>query len=257
MKRTINSGVKLTEKGYAIDYTYNYPEDLIHIQEPQLNRTVHDNGIYYFGYKFNDGVSSKDRTHFINSVKQINDEPLSDSELDQFIKRPLKDLDKEVNLQHIDCMIYPLSKRSPLVSKIVRAINDMTSHEMRRCSFEFVKSAPTEIGFDFESFESDHGDEQGYKQMLKYVNEELLPKLHNLDYFSIAQNVKSKYRNYITGFLNFADQESADRFARLQGANILVVDDINTTGSTLNEILRKLTDINNSSNIYVYTLIGR
>ena len=256
MKKIIYSGVRKASDGYKINYVYNHPEDIINIAEPQLYESIYNNKIYRFGYKFNDTASSKDKTNFIHSVKQIGDNPLEDYELEQFIKRPLDYLNQEVNLYKIDCMVYPLSKRSPLVSKIVKCINDMTSHDMRRCSFEFAKTAPTNIGFDFDLFEAEHGDEQGYNQMLRYVESVLLPKLHALDYFSIAQNVKSKYRPYITGFIDFADQEQADRFARLQGANILVVDDINTTGSTLNEILRKLGEINQNSNIYVYTLIG-
>lgn len=257
MKKLIYSGIKQDGDHFAVDYTYNYPEDLIDIVEPQLYQSIHKNKIFHFGYRFKDNVNSKDRTAFIHAVKQIGENPLTDSQVEQFIERPLAYLDEEINLYDIDCMVYPLSKRSPLVSKIVRCINDMTSHEMRRCSFEFVKNAPTEIGFDFESFESDYGDSQGYNQMIRYIEEDLLPKLHDLDYFSIAQNVKSKYRPYITGFLDFKDQEESSRFARLQGDNILVVDDINTTGSTLNEILRKLGKINHNCNIYVYTLIGK
>ena len=194
MKKVVYAGIRKENNGICIDYTYNYPSDLIYIEKPQLYESVHDNDIYYFGYRFNPDSSSKDRTEFIHSVKQIGHDPLSDYELDQFIKRPLKYLDQKINLYDIDCMVYPISNRSPLVSKIVRAINDMTSHEMRRCSFEFVKKSPTEIGFDF--------------------------------------------------------------VARLQSSSILVVDDINTTGSTLHETLRKLGKINHDCNIYVYTLIG-
>ena len=257
MKRVVYAGARKVDNEFVIDYRYNYPEDLIHIEEPQLYESVHNNDIYYFGYVFNKSATSKDRTEFIHSVKQIGDNSLSDDQLDQFIKRPLKYLHQKVNIYNIDCMVYPLSNRSPLVSKMIRAINDMTSHEMRRCSFEFVKQAPTNIGFDFESFEADHGSDEGYRDMLKYINKDLIPKLQKLDYFAIAQNVKSKYRPYITGFLDFKDQESADRFARLQGSTILVVDDINTTGSTLHEILRKLVKINSYCEIFVYTLIGK
>ena len=92
---------------------------------------------------------------------------------------------------------------------------------------------------------------------MKYIKKQLIPKLHDLDYFSIAQNVKSKYSPYITGFLNFKNPEDIEKFSKLQGSNILVVDDINTTGSTMHEILRILGNINNDANIYVYTLIGK
>lgn len=257
MKRLVYAGARKVDNKFEIDYQYNYPEDIIDIVEPQLYSTIYNNNIYHFGYRFNDNTDSKDRTEFIHAIKQIGDNSLTDDQLDQFIKRPLKYLNSKINLYSIDCMVYPLSNRSPLVSKIVRAINDMTSHEMHRCSFEFVKSAPVNIGFDFESFEADNGSKQGYDQMIEYINDHLLPKIHELDYFSIAQNVKSKYRPYITGFIDFKDQESADRFSKLKGDNILVVDDVNTTGSTLNEILRKLGKINNNCNIYVFTLIGK
>lgn len=257
MKRYIAAGVRKNDGDFYIDYTYNAPSDLIHIVEPQLYTSVHNNDIYYFGYVFNDDSSSKDRTEFIYSIKQIGDHPLSDNQLEQFIKRPLKYLNQHVNIYDIDCIIYPRSNRSPLVSKMLRCINDMTSHNTAGCSFELVKQAPTNIGFDFDSFERDHCDDQGYSDMLKYVNNTLIPKLHNLDYFSIAQNVKSKYRPYITGFPDFESPEDVQKFAKMQGSNILVVDDINTTGSTLHEILRILGEVNNSANIYVYTLIGK
>ena len=257
MKRYISAGVRKEGNGFVIDYNYNAPEDIIYIEEPQLYASEHNNNTYYFGYRFTDDSSSTDRTEFIHSVKQIGDNPLSDDELEKFIKRPLKYLNAAVNLNDIDCMVYPLSNRSPLVSKIIRCVNDMTPHDMDRCSYELVKQAPTKLGFDFKSFEADHYGEQGYDNMLNHINETLMPKLHELDYFSIAKNVKAKYRPYITGFLDFKDPSEIAKFAELQGKNIMVIDDINTTGSTLHEILRILTKINRNCNIYVYTLIGK
>ena len=253
----IEGGVRIKNSRYYFDYTYNAPGDLIDIVEPQIYATVHNNNVYRFGYRFNESASSSDRTKFIHSIKQIGDNPLSNDQLEQFIKRPLKYLNDEVNLYKIDCLVYPLSQRSPLVSKMIKCINEMTSHHMHRCSFELVKQAPQNIEFDFDLFESEHGDEQGYQAMLKHVNETLLPKLRSLDYFSIAQNVKSKYRPYITGFIDFSNMDDIEKFSKFQGTNILVVDDINTTGSTLNEILRKLGELNNNCNIFVYTLLGK
>lgn len=257
MKRYITAGVRKSKNKFYIDYTYNAPEDIIQIVEPQLYASIHDNDIYYFGYRFNDDTSSKDRTEFIHSVKQLGENPLSDNQLEQFIKRPLKYLSNKINIYNIDCIVYPKSNRSLLVNKMLRAVNDMTSHETNRCSFELVKQAPTEIGFDFESFEMDHSEDPGYQDMLKYISTTLLPKIHSLDYFSIAQSVRSKYRPYITGFLNFENPEDIEKFSKLQGSNILVIDDVNTTGSTMHEILRILGKLNNNASIFVYTLIGK
>lgn len=257
MKRLIYSGVRIDKGNFYIDYTYNHPDDIVDIVEPQLYNTIRNSRIYKFGYTFNDTVDSVTRTRFIHAIKQIGDDALSDDQLDQFIKRPLAYLDADINLQDIDCMVYPLSNRSPLVSKMIRAINDMTSRKMHKCNFEFVKQAPTNISFDFETFQSDYEDNSGYRDMLKYVKRQLIPAIHKLDYFSIAQNVKAKYRPYITGFIDFKNASDIEQFSRLKGSNILVIDDINTIGSTLYEILRKLDSINNDCNIYVYTLLGK
>lgn len=90
-----------------------------------------------------------------------------------------------------------------------------------------------------------------------YVNNVLLPKVHSLDYFSLAHNVKPKYRGYIKNFIQFQDRD-IDKIKKLQeGTNILVVDDINTSGSTLAEIIRQLFALNHSCNIFLYTLIGK
>lgn len=57
-------------------------------------------------------------------------------------------------------------------------------------------------------------------------------------------------------YLGFSDDRELEKFSKMQGSNILVIDDINTSGSTLNEILRILNKVNHDCNIYVYTLIG-
>ncbi len=254
---SIQGGVRFKDDLFFIDYRYNAPEDIIDIVEPQLYVDIHNNKCYTFGYRFNDNASSKQRTQFIQSLKQIGNTPLNDSQLEQFIERPLTYIEDLVNLYKIECLVYPRSQRSPLVSKMIKCINNMTSHNMEGATFELVKSAPVDIEFDFKSFERDFGDSQGYKQMLKYIDSTLMPKIATLDYFSLAHNVKSKYRPYIKGFFKFDNEEDFEKFSKLQGSNILIIDDINTTGSTLNEILRKLGEINNNCNFYIYTLIGK
>lgn len=256
IRQNVNSGIQYDDGDYVIDYVQNHDNDLITIQPPQLYRKEFRNRIYWFGYQFNSDVSSKQRTEFINYIKGLGDKTISDADLTTLIELPLNELSKRINMYDIDCFAYPLSGRSNLVKKIVQTVGRYTSHDTSRCSFEFIKSAPTEIGFDWDSFDADNKDDENrYNQMREYVETKLLPAIQNLDYFSLAQSVKPKYRKYITNYLNMSEEDAA-RFARLRGNTILVVDDINTSGSTLDEILRKLGKINDNCNIYLYTLIG-
>ena len=92
--------------------------------------------------------------------------------------------------------------------------------------------------------------------MCEYVNTQLIPKIKGLDYFSLANAVKPKYRKYIKDYLGFVTQADLERFAKVQGDNILIIDDINTSGATLDEILNVLNKVNHNSNIFIFTLLG-
>lgn len=86
----------------------------------------------------------------------------------------------------------------------------------------------------------------------------MLDKIHSLDYFSIARDAKPKYRPYFMNYLKLDNSSHTAALSKLSSANsILVIDDINASGSTISEILRIIRNINISANIFVYTLIGK
>lgn len=257
IKQPIEGGVRPSGAEYVVDYTYNLPEDIIEIVPPQLYKNIYHNQVYWFGYKFKDNVSSKMRTKFINYIKGLGDTSMSENDLRQFIELPLGELNKKINLYNIDCLVYPISKRSTLVNKIVSSVNTFLLKGSLKFSFELVKSLPTNIEFDWETFYADNSDDANTcKQMEAYVQNVLMPAIHKLDYFSLAQNVKPKYRKYIKNYLQLSDRD-AERVSKLKCNSILIVDDINTSGSTLNEILQVLGALNEDCQIFVYTLIGR
>lgn len=255
-KRNIEAGIREQKEGYVFDYTYNYPSDIVNLVSPQLYRSTHGNRVYWFGYEFNPGVSSYQRKRFIDYVKGVGDRSMPDEQLEKFIQLPLKELNSIVNTYHIDCFVYPKSGRSPLVSKMISAIARITSRDMDKCSIELVKSAPTDIQFDWDSFDADYsGNANRYNQARNYVEEVILPGIAEKDYFSLAACVKPKYRKYITNLFQLS-YDDINRLSGLQGSNILIVDDINTSGSTIDEVLRIIQKLNTDCNVFIYTLIG-
>jgi hypoxanthine phosphoribosyltransferase len=86
----------------------------------------------------------------------------------------------------------------------------------------------------------------------------MLDLIHRKDYFTIAKDVrKSRFRPYIMNFLKFATEQDEQLCATIRKQNILVVDDVTTSGSTLNEVLRVLRILNEDNNVTVFSLIGR
>lgn len=251
------SGISIEDGDFKFDFQNDTPSDIIKLASYRLHCSAFKNNVYWFGYQFEDNVSSKDRTAFINRLKGIGGNSFSESELKRFIELPMNSLSCKVSSYKISNFVYPLSGRSQLVTKMIRVIGEWLSRNVKSCSFELVKQAPVNVQFDWISFSKDYGNNANYDQMVKHIEEGILPAIHKLDYFSLAHSVKPKYRPYIKNYLGFPDLKKLEQFASLKGQNILIVDDINTSGSTLNEILRILNEVNENCDIYIYTLIGK
>ena len=82
--------------------------------------------------------------------------------------------------------------------------------------------------------------------------------IHKKDYFTIAKDVKkSRMRPYMMHFLKFDNKEDEELCMGIRKQNVLVIDDVTTSGSTLGEILRTLRILNEDNEITIFSLIGR
>lgn len=212
-----------------------------------------------FGYEFKETVPSSVRTKFLHWIKGLdkNDMP-TEFEVENLVEPPIAELNKIVNLSTFSCILYPRSNRSELTRIMQRSVVNIVPRMNIEC-FELIKNIPQNIAFDWKQFNLAYqgtiGDHQ-YTQINDYVENQLLPKIHSLDYFSIAQNVKYKYRSYITNYLQFETIEDEEAVKSLNGGNILIIDDVCTSGATLREILKPVRKLAPNSKLFIFTLIG-
>lgn len=96
------------------------------------------------------------------------------------------------------------------------------------------------------------------KEEVRHSIYQMLDLIHKKDYFTIAKDVKkNRFRPYMMQFLKFANKADEELCAKIRQQNILVIDDVTTSGSTTNEILRTLRIINEDNYITIFSLIGR
>lgn len=252
-------GIRDINGKLVADFDIDSVTDLLQLTKQELYSSLFNGHVYRFGYQFKEDVSSKDRTRVIHWIKGLDNDKPTEKELHKLISKPLGLFNKEIPFSQFDCVIYPDSQRTQLVKKIVSVVNTYLQHDIARPFYSLVKSLPQNVQFDWDLFNTEYPqleDKNRHNQMVQTIIN-ILDKVHSLDYFSISKSIPPKYRAFIKNYLSFSDSASKEAFNKLLAKKILIIDDINTTGSTLYEMLRIVEAVNTDSEIYIFTLIGK
>lgn len=253
----------IQNNGFVFDFSHEEKDDIIHLTGTGYQVEAFGQ-CFYYGYEFADDVDGNVRTAFIKYLKfskSLRDEP----NLTQFIQKAVNNLHKKINLYNFDLVITPESS-SEVNEYIIRYIYRFAQPMMR--DMQLIKNLPKNISFDMDAYERRYLNarlENGrprytetQKLQVKQSIEEMLTLIHQKDYFTIAKDVKkSKMRPFITHFLRFQSEEDEQLCSTIRNQNILVVDDIATSGSTLNEVMRSLRILNEDNKITLFSILGR
>jgi len=219
---------------------------------------------FYYGYEFSENINSDVRSAFIKRVKFPTDLQ-HDKQLTTFIKNAIDNLHKKVNLYNYNLVVMPESS-SRVNQYMLRYIYRFAQPTLRK--MQLIKNLPSSINFDMDSFSKQYLEDvlengrprytQTQKDEVKQSINNMLDLIHQKDYFTIAKDVKkSRFRPYMTQFLKFENGEDEELCKKISQQNVLIVDDVTTSGSTLNEILRTLRILNEDNDISIFSLIGR
>ena len=182
-----------------------------------------------------------------------------------FIKKAVDNLSHKINLYDYNLVVMPESS-SKVNEYMLRYIYRFAQPTLRK--IELVKNLPLNISFDMDAYEQLYLDDvlengrprytAAQKEVAKQSINEMLDLIHKKDYFTIAKDVKkSRFRPYMMQFLKFATKADEELCATIRQQNVLIIDDVTTSGSTLNEILRTLRILNEDNDISIFSLIGR
>ena len=251
------------QQQFIFDFEHDGADDLVHLTGSGYQVEAFGK-CFYYGYEFSEQVDGAVRTAFIKHVKftgSLQDNP----DLTQFIKKAIDNLNRRINLYDYNLVVMPESS-SKVNQYMLRYIYRFAQPLLRK--MELVKSLTSKISFDMDAFEKQYLDdilENGRPRYTEKQKEEvrqsikaMVDTIQQKDYFTIAQDVKkSRFRPYIMNFLKFANEEDEQLCASIRQQNILIIDDVTTSGSTLNEILRTLRILNEDNEITIFSLIGR
>lgn len=253
MKAILHSGVT-----FDGDFHFNFEKaqsnEIISLTDIELYSSTIFNHVYFYGYQFKDTVPSSIRTEFIKRLKGLS-KKFDPKDFHLFLTRPIAKLGEKL-LQY-DTIIYPVSQRTDInktLLKYVRAYSLVNSNSI--IQLELVKNIPQNIKFDFLAFEQDNIDDPRYLKWKKRATK-IIKKINNsTKYFSLAESVPVPYRKYIYQYLLF-NGDYKNIFDNIKNKRIMLLDDINTSSSTLIECIKAIKRVAVPKSIVIFTIIGK
>ena len=250
-------------QNFSFNFEHDGVDDIMHLTNG-IQQVEAFGKCFYYEYEFGEDVSGSTRAAFIKHLKFCPDLQ-GNADLTTFIKKAIDNLNKQINLYDYNLVVMPESS-SNVNQYMLRYIYRFAQPTLRK--MELIKALPSSISFDMDAFSQQYLDDtlengrprytQAQKDEVKQSIGQMMNLIHEKDYFSIAKDVrKNRFRPYMMGFLKFATDEDRQLCASIRKQNVLIIDDVTTSGSTLNEILRTLRILNEDNDIAIFSLIGR
>lgn len=251
-----------SSNSFEIDFNNNNSIDIIKINEIPIHQTKLGKHTYFYGYKIEDKIPSEIKNKFVNCIKNIDTKQVNEKDFYTLVNNAVSNLDENIDLFNFSVIVYPESRSKLnvfLSNEISRRINNP-----ELVSIELLKNLKDNITFDTNRFKTnviELKNENGKflrdsttRKVLGAIPDKIIKKIKNNDYFSISSI--TKYRDYINNFLIFKTIEDENLFKTLINKDVLIIDDVSTSGSTLDECIKVIRSVNQTNHIVVFSLIG-
>lgn len=259
MKKYLIEGVLFDETNNIFTFNFNNDtaNDLIKLVPEGPYQLVDYSPCTYFGYVFEDNLKPEIKKQFINLIKYPN-QYIQETDLRRFIQRAVQKLDEKISLPKYDVLVHPQSS-SQLNNKLINEIYKR-SLSTKVTEIELIKDLPHNIEFNYDLYidelkKKPGVNQQNIDQSVKSI-EKMMANLKHLNYLKLGTHIKAKYRQYIKNFFKFKDNQTKKTFEALNGKNILIVDDVATTKSTLQYVLNTIRNVNDLCNISLFCVLG-
>lgn len=227
-----------TTNGYILDWNSDKPEDLVKLEGTCAHITKFNKYIRCYGYRVNKTPLNKNsRNKFLSYIK-AESTPMRL----ELINRCIEDFYSKCNIKDFDYVIKTPSKSS-LNNDIINELSKFDDFKLIDASKKPVEHLELDINEINSKFKKDYKE-----NFIKYL-QNIIDANKKSGKFSIS-TFKPQYRNFIKPMITFGDINIENN----SSTNLLIIDDIFTSGSTINMILKLLRDIDFRGNIVILTL---
>jgi hypothetical protein len=243
----VKEGIRKSGDSYEFDWMTDLPEDLMSLKfKKYRGRTqkVEDSDTtytYYYGYQMDKSAGSTDLMKAIKSMEDI----VSAKDLKLFVNKAVMGFDSTFGANNFNAIVAPQSS-SLILKDLVEQLKSK-SGVSELFSEAFVKNASTDIKLDAEKV--DKLPEKTKKEVMRAFKKATDPSKP----FKIKE-VFSAHRKFFRDFVVFNSEDDRRLFNAVNGHKIILVDDYKTSGTTIKEMLRQLSEAG-AAEVVVFVLL--
>jgi len=234
----LSEGITNVDGEYKFDWINDYPTDLLPLKfSPWYSRKMKFRKTdtlygYYYGYKIDNDKEKFNGINFLADIKTM-EKSIKPNDLNLFIKKAILGFSNNAKANTYDTIISPRSS-----SKILTELtNGLIKKTGIRNSFTdgFIKSTSNDIELDMVKFNKiperiKRKVMQSFKRSVVQGKPFKMKKIHPM------------YRKFFKNFLKFNSKNQRRLINAISGNRIILIDDYKTSGTTIKEMMRLLSD---------------
>jgi hypothetical protein len=240
--KVIVEGIQIKDNQYVVDYDKDYSEDLIRFSD-NINFTKNNDGdTVMVGFPIE---KSNTKSKLVNDLKNMRN---MDSNVISFIMSKItNNLNNQVDINSFDYVISPKSS-SPLLKSFLDELKNKSDKPIY-VNDMFLKNDVENIWLDLDTAKNELSN--------KYFNKliKAFDKTKNVEGRPLKLQPLTKYqRKYIRDLL-IVNPNHENMLTDMLFKKVLIVDDIITTGKTLNDIKTLLSKLN-INGVTLFSMFG-
>jgi phosphoribosylpyrophosphate synthetase len=243
-------GVRVEDDNYIFDFKEDKKDDILKLKfnKDYVVKRVSKGVVSYFTYKLNKKINKGNRYDLLLHIKN----QLGEKEFNSLLNKSVIGLynNPYLNVGSTDIILIPelagkinISLAQKIKAKIPYAIV---------VDDAIVKSFPNDIRIDYDKVK----DKKLSDKLISSLEKMVERAIDNGGGTFKMKYVPPQFRDFVIDFLTINNQSHKELINRATNGNIIVVDDIRTSGATLKEAYRLLEKNFNPKSIILFSLIG-
>ena len=255
----VRCGVYLDGGTPVFDFDEDEDVDIITLHSDCSGEYDNDGVKYIYAYTYHDNADRKQIGLFRNYIKgKYSDLFSTDGDVRDFVENGVLKLDDYVSFKDFGAIVNIQSTKQPSLVGIIR---DYLEYYINHIEFDFtlVKQTYENVSFNADkaadALRKARYSESRVKETIEKVLKDFEALKNTGKLFEMKKFLPIPIRAGFTDYLVFQSDEEKKTYESLQGVNVLIYDDLITSGSTVKEVIRYLRAINDKNTLTVFVLV--